>query len=111
MTVVPLSANLIHPAGYSKYPWDRWTNGQVWWATRWREYDCEHSSMRGFCYYHASRENNLAVAARIVYEFGGLLFQFYPRDATWRPNLRNVDMSKLIRAGVLSNPPLIAKVA
>ena len=66
-----------HPGRESKYPWDEWTDGQVYLAEQDKDYTCKLESFRDGLREHGHR-NEMKVRTRVHPE--GVVFQFYKEE-------------------------------
>jgi hypothetical protein len=65
--------------GNTKYPWNEWSNGQIWELTIGVDFKCRTQSMRGVLYNHARRVS-LSVRIQTITNLGKLRFQFYNKE-------------------------------
>lgn len=76
----------------SRYPWDEWLNGQLWYLLKGRDYLCQHTTLISMAYQHSLiRDLKLASSRREH----GILIQTYPVGSLWKPNLINVSLANI----------------
>lgn len=79
----------------SKYPWNEWSDGRIWYLRINTDYTCLVASITSQAH-KWSRWLGLAATTRRVSK--GVLIQFYPADSTWKPNLTVIQMTRIQRA-------------
>ena len=91
--------------GSSKYPWERWLNGQVWFLRTRADFTCMEVSIQGQAHMWAAKFK-VSVTTRVVDEVGlaGVMLQAYPIDSTWKPNLIKFPLGKVRTRAMADNP-------
>lgn len=82
----------------SKYPWDEWLDGRIWYL-RTRTTGGDFSCLRRSIQSQARKQallNGKALASRIV--SGGVLIQAYELGSPWKPNLTVISLARLHKA-------------
>ncbi len=87
------------------YPWESWLDGRVWLLVESKDFVCHPRSMRSQVR-KAAVTGGQQVATRVLVPLVGdpamVLFQAYPADSTWKPNLPAISWQRVKRA--LANP-------
>ena len=64
--------------GNRKYPWEEWTNGEVWEVTAFKDFDCSTGSFAQAAYQQARRMGKkVRVFMKNEAEHPKVVFQFY----------------------------------
>lgn len=94
----------------SKYPFNDWLDGRVWFLRPTIDFTCLATSMQSMLH-GAAKQQDKAVSSRLVFVPGisdgwhdtyGVLVQAYPIADTWKPRLQMIDHHKVKKA--MANP-------
>lgn len=90
----------------SKYPFDDWLDGRVWFLRPTIDFTCLATSMQSMLH-GAAKQQDKAVSSRLVLvdwamDAYGVLVQAYPIADTWKPRLQMIDHHKVKKA--MANP-------
>lgn len=94
----------------SKYPFDDWLDGRVWLLRERLDFTCQIESMASQVYLAARRADMCCATKIVTIDWSnplepqyGILVQAYPNDATWKPNLVNINLLQMKSQGKLTN--------
>ncbi len=87
------------------YPWENWLDGRVWLLVESKDFTCRPQSMRSQVR-KAALAGGQQVTTRVSVPLVGdptmLLFQAFPADSTWKPNLPAISWKRVKKT--LANP-------
>lgn len=89
----------------SKYPWEKWLDGRVWFLRTHTDFTCMEVSIQGQAHLWASKLK-LSVSTRVVSDgtLTGVIVQAFPRHSTWKPNLAEFPLVKVRNRVYADNP-------